>query len=113
MCQLADLLNAFFIDSPRLSVETVRTMLATVLAAIPSLQQILFGKDNVALFGIVKVLRVKFRSSEIIVHLAHVCKVNKNRGEGFWERCIGHRGTDDPQPLPRVTLVTALISPVG
>jgi hypothetical protein len=58
-------------------------MLAAVLAAIPSLQQILFGEDNVAFLGIVKVFWVKFRSSEIIVHLAHVCKVNKISVEGF------------------------------
>jgi hypothetical protein len=54
-------------------------MLAAVLAAITALEQILFCKDDVALLGIVKVLRVKIWFAEIIVLFVHVCKVNKNR----------------------------------
>ena len=58
-------------------------MLAAVFAAIPTFKQILLRKDNVALFGIVKVFWVKLRSPEIIVHFVHVCKVNKKGVEGL------------------------------
>lgn len=75
----------FFLDPPRLLVESIRAMLATVLAAISAFQQVLFGKDNEAFLGVVKVLGVQFGSTEIIVHLVHVCKVNKNASLGFEE----------------------------
>ena len=58
-------------------------MLAAVFAAITSLDQILLRKDNVAFFGIVKVFWVEVRFAVIIVHLVHICKVNKNRDEGL------------------------------
>jgi len=67
-------------------------MLAAVFAAIAALEQILFRKDNVAFFGIVEIIRVKVGLSEIIVHLVHVCKVNKKEGEGLCVRnCIDTR----------------------
>lgn len=59
-------------------------MLAAIFAAVTTLQKVLFCKDNVAFLRIVKILRVKVWSSEIIVHITHVCKVNKNRAEGLW-----------------------------
>ena len=52
-------------------------MFTAVLTAIAALEQILLRKDNVTFFGIVKVVRVKLRSPEIIIHFVHVCKVNK------------------------------------
>ena len=58
-------------------------MLAAVLATVAALQQVLFCEYDIAFGGIIKIIRFKLRSPEIIIHLVHVCKVNKNRGEGL------------------------------
>lgn len=77
------MLIAALIYSASAFIKTIRTVLTAVLAAITTLQQILFREDNVALLGVVKVLGVKFRSPEIVVHLVHVCKVNNKQCQGF------------------------------
>lgn len=58
-------------------------MFTAIFAAVTALEQILSRKDDVSLLGLVIVVRIKLRSPEIIVHFAHVCKVNKKGGEGL------------------------------
>ena len=71
------MLIAALLDSTRTFVESVRAMLAAILAAIPALEQILLREDDVPFLGVVKIVWFKFRSPEIIVHLVHICKINK------------------------------------
>ena len=54
-------------------------MFTTVFTAVTAFKQILFREDDVAFLGIVKVLWLEVRATEIIIHITHVCKVNKNR----------------------------------
>ena len=78
------MLIASLFYSARTFIESVWAMLATILAAITTFEQILCSEDNIAFFGIVKVVRVKFRSPEIVVHFVHICKINKTNRFKLW-----------------------------
>ncbi len=76
------MLIAFFFDSSRFLIESIGAMLATVFAAITTFQKILFCKDDISFVRIVKVVRFKIRSTEIVVHFTHVCKETTIRLKG-------------------------------
>jgi len=58
-------------------------MLATILAAISPLEQILCREDDIPFCGVVKIVRLKLRTVVIGIHGAHAAQRNNRKGIEF------------------------------
>jgi hypothetical protein len=73
-------LNALFLffDPALVLVEAVRTMPATILAAIAAFEKVLFGEDNITLVGIIKIIRLQVLLVGKACLFAHLSKDKKS-----------------------------------
>lgn len=64
-------------------VKPIRAVLAAVLAAVATLEQILGRKDDVPLWRVVEIVWFELRTFVIGIHGAHVAQRNNRKRIGF------------------------------